>query len=283
VRVQGWAIAVVVLGVLSAPTSAAASVLPHAASVLPRAAGQPRQSQPLWLMKSNDQALLRRRAATDGVTLPDFVTWVGCGGLSDPRRCRPGQLPIYTSYWPLRRLALSGWQGTAVFDIEPWLYTPRAQRRDPGKFICLAAKLQNINPFFQVIITPYVKPSTRKMIPEDVAAARCGAMAVDLQSQFANGSRRDFGRFIRKAVAAIRRANPSTIILAGLATNNPRVQRASNLAADYHEALQAGVQGFWLNAKKWGNRNECTAAQGGPGCPRTGIDFLENIGLIGSK
>lgn len=271
------------LGVLSSPTSSAASVLPHAASVLPHAAGQPRQPQPLWLMKSNDQALLQQRAATEDVTLPDFVTWVGCGGLSDPGRCQPGQLPIYTSYWPLRQLALSGWQGTAVFDIEPWHYTPQAQRRDPGKFICLAAKLQNIDPFFQVIVTPYVKPPTKNMIPADVAAAKCGAMAVDVQSQFANGSRREFGRFIRKAVAAIRRANQGTIILAGLATNNPRVQLASNLAADYHTALRAGVQGFWLNAKKWGYRNRCTAAQGGPGCARTGIDLLENIGLIGSK
>ena len=130
-------------------------------------------------------------------------------------------------------------------------------------------------------MTPYVKPPTKKMIPEDVAAARCGAMAVDVQSQFANGSPRDFGRFIRKAVAAIRRVNRSTIILAGLATNNPRVQFASNLVTDYHEALRAGVEGFWLNAKKWGDRNKCTAAQGGPGCPRTGIQFLEHIGLIG--
>jgi len=262
------------LGILSAPGSAAASVLPHAASVPP-------QPQPLWLMKSNDLALLRQRAAADRVTLPDFVTWVGCGGLSDPKRCQPGQLPIYTSYWPLRRLARSGWQGTAVFDIEPWAYTPRAQRRDPGKFICLAAKLQRTHPFFQVIVTPYVKPPTKKMIPEDVAAARCCAMAVDVQSQFANGSPRDFGRFIRKAVAAIRRVNRGTIILAGLATNNPRVQLESNLVTDYHEALQAGVEGFWLNAKKWGDRNKCTAAQGGPGCPRTGIHFLEHIGLIG--
>jgi len=236
----------------------------------------------LWLMKSNDQALLQRHAAADGVTLPNFVTWVGCGGSSDPNRCHGDQLPIYTSYWPLRRLALSGWQGTAVFDIEPWLYTPRAQRRDPRKFICLAAKLQNIDPSFQVIITPYVKPPTKKMIPEDVAAARCGATAVDIQSQFTNGSPREFGRFIRKAVAAIRRVNQDTVILAGLATNNPRVQLASTLATDYHEALRAGVQGFWLNAKKWGDRNKCTAAQGGPGCPQVGIKFLKDIGLIGA-
>lgn len=265
------------LGVLSASTSASAAPVP------PPPAASPPAAQPLWLVKSNDLALLQQYAATDGVVLPQFASLVGCGGLSDPDRCHPGQLPIFTSYWPLRRLAMSGWQGTAVFDIEPWAYTPRAQRRHPRRFICRAAKLQHIDPFFRVIVTPYVKPPTKKMIPEDVAAAKCGAMAVDVQTQFANGSPAKFGSFIRKAIRAIRSVNQHIIILAGLATNNPGVQLASNLAADYDEALRTGVQGFWLNAKNWGNRNKCTAAQGGPGCPQVGIDFLEDIGLIGGK
>ncbi len=120
----------------------------------------------------------------------------------------------------------------------------------------------------------------KKMIPEDVEAARCGAYAVDVQTQFTNGSPARFGSFIRKAVSAIRNVNKKIIILAGLATNSPYVQSASHLATDYRKALKAGVQGFWLNAKNWLNRNRCTAAQGGAGCPQTGIQFLEDIGLI---
>ena len=112
-------------------------------------------------------------------------------------------------------------------------------------------------------------------------AAKCGAYAVDVQAQFANGSPAGFGLFIRKAVRAVRDVNKKIIILAGLATNNPHVQVARNLATDYHEALTAGVQGLWLNAKNWQSRNQCAAAQGGPGCPQTGIQFLEDIGLIG--
>jgi hypothetical protein len=237
----------------------------------------------LWLVKSNDLALLEHQAAIDGVTLPNFVTWVGCGGLSDPDHCRPGQQPIYTSYWPLRRKALSGWHGIAVFDIETWRDTPAAQRKDPIKWICRAARLQRTDRHLKVIITPYAKPPTKEMIPEDVAAAKCGAFAVDVQTQFANGSPVQFGRFIRKAVRAVHGVNKKIIMLAGLATNQPNVQLASNLATDYRKALRAGVQGFWLNAKNWLNRNQCTAAQGGPGCPQTGIQFLADIGLIGSK
>jgi len=257
-------------------------LVPGPAASAAAAASSARLPGPLWLVKSNDLALLQRQATADGATLPPFATWIGCGGRSDPDPCRSGQQPIFTSYVPLRRLALSGWHGTAVFDIEPWAYTPRAERRKPAKYICLAARLANIDPFLRVIITPFIKP-TRKIISEDVVAAKCGAAAVDVQSQFANGFPAKFGRFIRKDVIAIRKVNRHIIILAGLATNNPHVQLASDLVRDYNKALRAGVQGFWLNAKKWVSRNRCTAAEGGPGCPQVGIEFLEDIGLIGGK
>jgi hypothetical protein len=181
----------------------------------------------------------------------------------------------------LRSKALTGWHGTAVFDIETWSYTPAVERKDPDKWICRAAHLTRIDNHLKVIITPYAKPPTRLMIPQDVAAARCGGYAVDVQTQFINGSPARFGRFIRKAVRAVRRVNDKIVILAGLATNNPNVQSAAHLRTDYHEALAAGVQGFWLNARNWGRRNHCTTAQGGPGCPQVGIRFLEDIGLAG--
>src|ERR1700740_2156449 len=91
---------------------------------------------------------------------------------------------------------------------------------------------------------------------------------------------RPFASFIRAAVRAIHSANPDTAILAGLATNNPNVVTAADLTADYHSALSAGVQGFWLNANNWLNRNQCTATDGGSGCAQTGIHFLEDIGMI---
>jgi hypothetical protein len=234
---------------------------------------------PLWLVKSNDLILLQRQAAADGVTLPAF-TWVGCGGKSDRDRCVAGQQPIFTSYWALRAKALAGWSGTAIFDIETWHDTPAAERADPVRWICRAARLSMTDRRLKVIITPYAKPPMRVMIPEDVAAARCGSYAVDVQSQFINGEPARFGRFIRRAVRAIRRINDGIIILAGLATNQPGVQKAAHLAADYRKALAAGVQGFWLNARNWGSRNACAAAQGGPGCPQVAIEFLKDIGLI---
>jgi hypothetical protein len=239
-----------------------------------------RQPAPLWLVKSNDLILLQQQAAADGVTLPAF-TWVGCGGKSDPDSCVAGQQPIFTSYWALRSKARSRWRGTAIFDIETWSYTPRAERKDPDEWICRAAHLTRIDRHLKVIITPYAKPPARLLIGEDVTAARCGSYGVDVQSQFINGSPAGFGRFIRNAVRAIRRVNNNIVILAGLATNNPSVQTPAHLTSDYHKGLAAGVQGFWLNANNWQSRNQCTAAQGGPGCPQVGIQFLKDIGLAG--
>jgi hypothetical protein len=234
--------------------------------------------EPSWLVKSNDLKLLRRRAKKDGVKLPAF-TWVGCGGKSDPDSCVAGQQPIFTSYGALHAKAQTGWQGTAIFDIETWKYTPRPERKHPDRFICRAAHLTRIDSQLKVIITPYAKPPAKRLIGEDVAAAKCGAYAVDVQTQFINGSPARFGRFISKAVRAVRRVNHKIIVLAGLATNNPSVQTAAHLAADYRRALAAGVNGFWLNAANWGPRNQCRAAQGGPGCPQIGVEFLEDIGL----
>jgi len=244
-----------------------------------RAAAAVNPAQLLWLVKSNDLAELNRQAAADGVNLPAF-TWVGCGGKSDPDRCWPGQVPIFTSYWRLEARAEAGWRGTALFDIEPWRNTPRGQRHNPDKWICQAAQLQQTDPHLNVIITPFAQPPVPVMISEDAEAAKCGAYAVDVQSQFANTMPTRFASFIRAAVRAIRSANPDTEILAGLATNNPNVVTAANLTADYHSALAAGVQGFWLNANNWLNRNRCTATEGGRGCPQTGIQFLEDIGMI---
>jgi hypothetical protein len=241
----------------------------------PRASTKP---APSWLVKSNDLILLRHRAKKDGVKLPAF-TWVGCGGKSDPDSCVTGQQPIFTSFLALQSEAQTGWQGTAIFDIETWKYTPRPERKHPDRFICRAAHLMQVDSHLKVIITPYAKPPAKRLIGEDVAAAKCGAYAVDVQTQFINGSPARFGRFISKAVRAIRRVSSKIIVLAGLATNNPSVQTAAHLAADYRRALAAGVNGFWLNAAKWGPRNQCKAAQGGPGCPQVGVKFLEDIGL----
>ena len=252
---------------------------PAAAPAASAAATSP--PQPMWLVKSSDLVDLAQQAATDGVTLPAF-TWIGCGGPSDVDNCVAGQQPILTSYWQLYSLAQAGWRGTAVFDIEPWTFTPRAQRLDPDKWICRAARLHRADPYLRVIITPFARPTATLMISEDVEAAGCGAYAVDVQTQFANGSPRLFGSFIRTAVRAIRRVNRRIVILAGLATNQPTAQTTADLFADYHLALAAGVQGFWLNASNWQNRNQCADAQGGVGCPEVGVRFLTEIGLATS-
>ena len=259
------------------PVGSAAAAVNPSRSTYPSRAINPSQLQ--WLVKSNDLAALDQQAGNDGVALPAF-TWVGCGGQSDVFPCQSGQVPIFTSYVDLAARANAGWHGTAVFDIEPWTFTPLSERKDPNKWICKAAQLQQTDPQLKVIITPFRRPPNTGMISEDAEAAKCGAYAVDVQSQFANTVPARFRMFIRMAVRAIRAANPNTEILAGLATNNPNLVTATDMTADYYSALAAGVQGFWLNANDWFSRNQCTAAEGGFSCPETGIQFLEAIGMI---
>jgi hypothetical protein len=263
--VAATATALLVAALALQPASAAAATGPTAHQHL------------RWLVKSNDLALLQKQAAKDGRGLPLF-TWVGCGGRSDPDACQSGQDPIFTNFWPLRARARGTWTGTAIFDIEEWRKTPAEQRMHPRAWICRAARLQRADPGLKVIITPFDRPA-RLMIPEDVAAAKCGAYGVDIQSQFINGHPKMLATFIHRAVAAIRKASKRVIILAGLATNNPHVETAGLLAADYHAALANGVQGFWLNANNWQGDNHCKAAQGGAGCPQIGVKFLADIGM----
>jgi hypothetical protein len=259
---------------------------------------------PLLLVKSNDLALLQACAAqgsticpqqaATGVTLPSF-TWTGCGGLSDPLKCQPGQVPIQTAESAVWEMAQDGYAGPVVFDIETWSFTPAIERANPLKYICMAAKLVKADPKLQVIITPYsgipgsymamTAAQQVSMIAEEAQAARCGAYAVDIQSQFANGHPvTQFGPFVEAAVDAMRKQSATAIILAGLATNNPVPQTLRHLVADWKAALADGVQGFWVNAADWSDqgKNRCTAAQGGPGCPVTGVQLLEAVGLATS-
>ena len=266
---------------LAVGTSDSARTGSHSASRPAQGPGPIGSTRPNWLVKSNDLTVLRQEAAEDGVVMPQF-TWVGCGGRSDPEACLTGQQPIYTNYWRLRPAAEAGVAGTAVFDIEPWTRTPPAQRADPSYYICKAARLQRTDPELKVIITPYIRPAWA-MLREDVTAAHCGAYAVDIQSQFTNDNPGAFNAFIHRGVREIRAVNKNILILAGLATNSPVVQTPQHLVSDYHAALADGVQGFWLNANNWAGRNQCTSAQGGPGCPEVGLKFLQDIGLIATQ
>jgi hypothetical protein len=226
-----------------------------------------------WLVKSNDLALLQSAGVTN---LPAF-TWTGCGGLSDPDPCTTGQQPIETSGRPILTMAKDGYSGTVIYDIETWSYTPAPQREHPLDWICRVAKAVKTDKNMRVIITPYAKSPTQ-MEAEDAEAAKCGAYGVDIQSQFDNAHPYSFRGFVTADVRGIRRQSKSAIILAGLATNNPTPQKASNLARDYRYARAAGAQGFWFNAAAW-TPDRCTASEGGTGCPEVAYWFFKDIGL----
>lgn len=269
--VPGSGILRAAIGLLTAAAAIAALVI----IAVPSAPAVSAAAEVHWLVKTNDLAILQAQAEADRVTLPAF-SWEGCGGLSDPDRCIRRQVPIYTSYGGVQAAAHAHRAGVVIYDIEVWSYTPAQERADPLKWICKAAQLERSDKRLQVMITPYARTESA-MIAQDVEAARCGAYAVDIQSQFANGHpRTSFQPFVAAAVKAIRKVSRHVIILAGLATNNPVPQTASNLAADYRYALKDGVQGFWLNANVW-SPDRCSVAQGGPGCPQVAIRFLKEI------
>ena len=195
---------------------------------------------PLLLVKSSDLFLIQLCAqlgsticaqqATQGVTLPAF-TWTGCGGLSDPLACQRGQVPIETAESAVLKLAHQHYAGPVVYDIEAWTLTPANERADPLKYdLPGRPKLVKTDPKLKVIITPYssargaysavTAAQQVTMIAEDAEAAQCGAYAVDIQSQWANGHPVTvFQPFVKAAVKAIRKQSRKVIILAGLATN----------------------------------------------------------------
>jgi hypothetical protein len=243
-----------------------------------------------WIMKQDDLTRLRSAGLSRAVTFQ----WTTCGyttedfdygtdkGIDRWGSCHAGQVPTYTSEAQLvvaiRRGTLKR-GSTALLDIEVWRGTPPVEQANPEKYIRLASELA-VRKGIRLIQSPYArKPSV--MAAEDVTAAKHGAFAVDIQAQFTNGRPSAFRTFVRSTARAIRKASKHVLIIVGLATNQPMPQTVANLVSDYKIAKAAGAQGFWLNAAKW-QPNHCSAAQGGFGCPLTGIAFLRAIRAKGA-
>ena len=253
------------------------SAHPHAAAV--HSAEAPRSSL-IWLAKSGDIARVAAFARNHDALIPSF-TWRACGGPGN-RNCPAalnGQVPVYASERPLLALAASNYSGYVLFDIEVWHATPGAERANPLKYICRAARLSRHDPRMKLIITPY-NPSPAMMTREAVQAAACNAYAVDIQAQFANGHPGKFQAFVRRTIIAVRAKNARIKILVGLSSNNAAPQSARHLLADYRYAVADGAQGIWWNAPDWGQKNACTSRQGGRGCPATLMSVWQQIGRI---
>lgn len=230
----------------------------------------------LALIKQNDLAAIGKKFA------PDF-SWTVCGmGTAGPYqsktgRCRKGQVPVYASYWALKNAIASGKVTagmTILFDQETWNWTPPRERAHPEYYIKAAAQLADANGVF-IIATCY-EPTIASEIAVEVAAAPY-ADVVSIQSQRADEHPDRFTNYVSEAVAAIRAANPTVPIMAGLGTDaGGQPVTASKMAREYDQTYNL-VNYFWLNAAQWAPpRGHGCAPRG---CGGVGDRFLADIGL----
>jgi hypothetical protein len=257
--VMGTSGGVVLLGVVPAQATSAPPTL---------MAGQE------WMIKDNDLAVLGGLGNYE---------WIGCGSTTAPLTssgyapCQPGDDPIYTDYDTFRDAVEDGQVisgETVIFDNEDWSYTPLWEKQNQEKYEVLAALLARQHDI-TLIDTPSAK-TYAQIVEEDVAAARYASVVV-IQSQALDSEPLTFQASVVRAVAAIRRVNPTVPILAGLATDAlGKPTTAQDLMDDYAD-VKADVQGFWLNADTWlpPKGRGCAPA----GCPQIGRQFLSDIGV----
>jgi len=247
---------------------------------------------PTWLIKGQDlepfgsgpdaSVGLLGQAAQDGVALP-AIQWRLCGvyngvtyGLSDDTICVAGDTLVTENFYALRNAINAGYRGTIVYDIESWDFTPSAQSSAPVPWIRKSVQFANAHGV-SIIVTPGGN------LGGDTAAfsvaTQYGATYIALQSQ-GKPTLSAFESFVDSSAQFIgaerAKYDTNTGIIVGLATNVPAVHSLSLLNSEFNYAWDQGLHSFWLNANNWLSENQCTAADGGPGCPQLGVEFLVN-------
>jgi hypothetical protein len=230
----------------------------------------------LALIKQNDLAAIGKQYA------PDF-SWIACGlGTAPPYAsrtgpCSSGQVPIYASYWVLKKAIAAGKVRpgmTILFDQEVWKWTPAREQAHPEYYIKAAAQLAHANGV-HIIETVY-EPTIASEIAVEVAAAPY-ANVIAIQSQDADQHPDRFTSYVAESVQAIRAVSPTIPIMAGLATDaGGRPVTASKMVSEYDQTYSM-VDYFWLNADQWAPpRGQGCAPRG---CGRIGARFLADIGV----
>ena len=273
-----------------ASAAAAAAVLAFLLTSLPaqpaRASAAAKPAPLTWMAKTADIA---RVAAYFGglspaVPVPAFG-WHLCGGPYNDKCPVPlaaGDVPVMASEAAMRAMARHGFAGLVMYDQEggqpghPW--TPPAELADRLGYICRAARLQVTDPQMKVIIAPF--DSALAMSREDIEAARCGAYAVAIQTQFASGDPSGtFQPFLMSTMAQIRQVSKAIRIGFGLSTNGPAgPAKVWNEVRDYRYAVADGVQMVWFNAPDWAAKSKCPATD--RGCAYIDYRLWTDLGLV---
>ena len=130
----------------------------------------------------------------------------------------------------------------------------------------------------KVIIAPF--DSALAMSREDIEAARCGAYAVAIQTQFASGDPHGtFQPFLMSTMAQIRQVSKAIKIGFGLSTNGPSgPAKVWNEVRDYRYAVADGVQMAWWNIPDWAAKSKCPATD--RGCAYIDYRLWTDLGLM---
>ena len=225
----------------------------------------------IWMAKTADIARLSAwfSAQSPPAPVPAFA-WQLCGGPYNDRcpvPLLPGDVPVEASEGVIWAMAARGYAGKVMLDMErgqpghPW--TPAAELAHRLTFICRAARLQRADPAMHVIIAPF--DNAAAMRREDVQAARCGAYAVGIQTQFAsNDPRGKFQPYLTATMAQIRHVSKTVLIGFGLSTNGPAgPAKVWNEVRDYRYAVADGIHLIWWNIPWWQARSKCPAGDRG--------------------
>ena len=161
------------------------------------------------------------------------------------------------------------------YDPESWVFTPRAEQRNPVHVAAAAAAAAHAHGL-RLIVAPAIDlttvmdasgrgPEWRQFLDLDLVGRMAKvADVVELQAQSLEQDTGVYTAFVHAAAAQARAGRPGIDLLAGLSTNPPgRATDANELMADIR-ATRSTVDGYWLNVPGPGAQcPTCHAAQPG--------------------
>lgn len=170
-----------------------------------------------------------------------------------------------------------------LLDLEDWSFTPRAEQRDPARYLALAgaaARRAGVTliaaPAIDLarVLAPGEGPFWRSYLRLGLAAAAArAAPVVEIQAQSLEGTPSLYAEFVTAAARQARAADPSVVVLAGLSTNDAgRPASAGEIEAAI-AATRSIVAGYWMNIPSPGAA--CPACA--PGSPRVAAEAIAHL------
>ena len=158
-----------------------------------------------------------------------------------------------------------------LYDNENWAETPANEKVNPVFYYKQAFALARSHNLL-MIATPGNDSIDQQIAPY--------ANVVDIQAQESQASVSEYDNKVLPIANAIKKANPSAIILSGLSTNPHAGVPTPNQLVDDARSVYGNVQGFWLNIPN--KPANCTLKDTGGRCagpqPQIGQQFLAQLG-----